>query len=960
MSSLKLSVGLLFVLATQAAAQGGGTLTGKVINGDDHRPLDRAVIRVMAPNGATIANGSTRADGTYRITDIAPGSYTVRIAAVGFAAKEQAGVDLRAGQSATVDATLALQAVRLEDVEVSTVSREPEKKTDAPAAVFTVSRTEIEERPALTVADHLKGFPGVDISQGGLVQSNVVGRGFNNIFSGALLTLIDYRYAAVPSLRVNVPTFFPLTGEDIETVEFVLGPGAALYGPNASNGVLNILTRSPFTSTGTTLSIEGGARSSSRYSVGDTNYTGRPEGLVRFTGRHAMRLGTKAAFKVSGSYLRGTEWKERDPAEPADLDALHPELGIPAGRCNLATGCRDFRVEQWNGDARLDVRPAANTEVIADFGMSNALSLIEYTGIGAAQARGWRYTTGQLRFRYKRFFVQGFGNFSGAGIDSSEATPRARAFLLRDGNPIVDQSRVWSVQFQHGFDLFSGKETLLYGADYFRTDARTGGTINGANEDDDSINEYGGYLHSVTHLHPKLDLIAALRVDKHNRLADPVWSPRAGIVFKPAENHAIRFTYNRSFSTPTNNNLFLDIVAGRIPLIAGLAYNVRALGVPSQGGFQFRADGGCAGGIDNLCMRNPFGALLPAGTPDLLPANAALLWKVAVEAVRSTVGNSLANYMSANAPTTQVGTQLRRLNPTTRQFVDITPDQVADIEPLKPTLSTSLEAGYKALVGNKFQFSVDGWYEKKKNFTGPLIVESPTVFLDRTTTIQYLTTLFSQIMPPAQAAATAQQVGVGMAGLSAATTISQTGVPLGTVVPTNTTLTARPDIFLTYRNFGEVTLYGADLAADYVFNSHLSASGTYSWVNKDFFPRGEIEGGAPTDIALNATKNKGSATVMWRDDPRGWTAELRFRAVQGFPVNSGVYVSAPDPDDPDKLQPTDSYGVFDVQGTWRPPFGNRKTLISINVQNVLNKKYSTFVGVPNLGLLAITKVTYTF
>jgi iron complex outermembrane receptor protein len=567
--------------------------------------------------------------------------------------------------------------------------------------------------------------------------------------------------------------------------------------------------------------------------------------------------------------------------------------------------------------------------------------------------------TGQLRLRYKRFFVQGFGNFSGAGLDSSQSPPRARAFLLRDGNPIVDQSRVWSAQFQHGFDLFRGKETVLYGADYFRTDARTGGTINGSNENDDTINEYGGYVHSVTRLHPKVDLVAALRVDKHNRLEDPVWSPRAGIVFKPAENHALRFTYNRAFSTPSNNNLFLDIVAGNIPLLAGISYNVRALGVPSQGGFQFRANGGCAGGLDNLCMRNPFGPLLPAGTPEVLPAKAALLWKVAVEAVRPTVGNSLANFMAANPPTTQVGTQLRRLNPTTRQFVDITPDQVQDIAPLKPTVSTVFEAGYKALVGNKLQLSVDGWYEQKENFTGPLIVESPTVFLDRASTIQYLTQLFTAAGIP-NAAATAAQVGTGMAGLSAATSTSTTGVPLGTVVPTNTPLTARPDIFLTYRNFGKVDLYGADLAVDYVVNAHLSASANYSWVNKDFFPRAEIEGGAPTDVALNATRNKGSASVMWRDDPRGWSAEVRFRGVKGFPVNSGVYVSPPDPNNPGKLLPTDSYGLFDVQATWRPPVGNRNMLLSVNVQNLLNKKYATFVGVPNLGILGITKVTYTF
>ena len=89
-----------------------------------------------------------------------------------------------------------------------------------------VPQVQVTERPTLTVTDHLKGLAGVDISQGGLVQANVVGRGFNNIFSGATLMLIDNRFASVPSLRVNVPAFFPAANEDIEKIEFVLGPGA--------------------------------------------------------------------------------------------------------------------------------------------------------------------------------------------------------------------------------------------------------------------------------------------------------------------------------------------------------------------------------------------------------------------------------------------------------------------------------------------------------------------------------------------------------------------------------------------------------------------------------------------------------------------------------------------------------------------------------------------------------------
>jgi outer membrane receptor for ferrienterochelin and colicins len=934
---------LALVSVVPAAAQ-SGVLIGKVTLSGGGRPLAGAVVTVLTPSGVESAKTGSRSDGSYRIGGLAPGSYMVKVTSIGYAPREFPNTAVPAGGSVTVDAALEEQPARLEEVSVTVVSKAPEKVTDAPATVFALTRTEIAERPVLTVVDHLKAIPGVDVSTGGLVQSNVVARGFNNIFSGALLTLIDYRYAAVPSLRVNVATFFPTSNEDIERVELVLGPGAALYGPNSADGVLNIITRSPFTSTGATISLEGGARAGSSYTSGTTPLSDDGGGIFRVTGRYATRIGSKVAFKVSANYLKGTEWRFRDPAEPADLATTHPELELPAGQCNANTGCRNFDVEQYGGEARLDVRPTLNSELIATYGMTNSKNYIEYTGIGAGQARDWKYSAAQLRFRHKRFFVQGFGNFSNAGD----------TFLLRDGNPIQDSSRVWSAQFQHGFDLGS-RETVLYGADYIYTDARTGGTINGSNEADDNIKEVGGYVHSVTRLTPKLDFVGALRLDKHSRLESAVLSPRLALVYKPKDNQSIRVTFNRAFSTPSSNNLFLDIIAGRIPLSPTIGYNIRALGVPASG-FQFRSTnpGTCGAGLDGLCMRTPFNTAAGA-----IPARAATLWAAAVQAVSAVAGPQLTALMLSAPPSNaQVNTQLRLLNPTTAQFVDILPDQVRDISAMKPTISHQLEVGYKALIANRFQLSLDAWYERKRDFVGPLIVESPTVFLDRASTIAYLTGLYTAAGVP-NPGATATAVGTGMAGLSGGTSAQgTTGVPLGTVVPINTPLTERPDIFLTYRNFGSVSLWGADVAADMVFGKHLSLAGGYSFVNKDFFPKAEVDG--PTDIALNASKSKGSFTIGWRDDPKGWSAEGRVRAMKGFPVNSGVYVSAPDPSDPNKLLPTDSYAVIDLQGTWRPPFGARNLLFSANLQNLANKHYATFVGVPKLGRMFLTKLTYTF
>jgi len=93
----------------------------------------------------------------------------------------------------------------------------------------------------------------------------------------------------------------------------------------------------------------------------------------------------------------------------------------------------------------------------------------------------------------------------------------------------------------------------------------------------------GAYLQTTTRLSDRLDFVAALRVDDHEHLQDPVVSPRAAFVFAPNDRHTLRATYNRAFSTPGTNGLFLDIVAGRIPILPTVGYNIRASGVGTTG-----------------------------------------------------------------------------------------------------------------------------------------------------------------------------------------------------------------------------------------------------------------------------------------------------------------------------------------------------------------------------------------
>ena len=222
---------LMLVVAGNAGAQepaGRVSPTGSVtgtISTSEQNPLNGA--RIEARSGSRIvARTTSREDGAFRVDQLAPGTYTVVVSRIGYA-PHRASVSVSAGTSAWLNVVMSASATQLNEV-TTTASRRTEKILEAPASVSVVSTERIAERPALSVMENVRALPGVDVAQGGLVQSAIVARGFNNVFSGQMLTLIDNRFASVPSLRVNVPFLFTASNEDIERVEVLLGPAAAL------------------------------------------------------------------------------------------------------------------------------------------------------------------------------------------------------------------------------------------------------------------------------------------------------------------------------------------------------------------------------------------------------------------------------------------------------------------------------------------------------------------------------------------------------------------------------------------------------------------------------------------------------------------------------------------------------------------------------------------------------------
>jgi len=1013
-----LLLALIPVLVVLGGTVQATTLNVTVTDAQTGEKLEGISVTVMSQDGAS-TEGVSDAAGMLEIADLAAGVYTISASAPGYADKMMANVELVADGTTSVEIALSSEIIELDQVSVS-ASRRREKVLEAPASVALVSASQIKDRVAPSVTEHLKSVRGVDVVNTGVGTSQVVVRGFNNVFSGTLLSLVDNRIARVPSLRLNAYSLIPTSSEDIEQIEVVSGPGSALYGPNSANGVMHILTRSPFTSQGTTVSIGGGERSVMLGSL-----------------RHAGVVNETLGYKLSINGFRGNDWEEGRSKE--DLEGP----GEPI-----------FDTYRAGGEARVDYKPNDDLMAIFAFGGTQTTGT-ELTGLGAGQAKNWRYMYGQTRFIYKDLFAQFF-------VNSSDA---ADTYTLRDGEKVVDKSDLYVGQLQHGYSL-GERQRFTYGADLLLTRPDTEGTINGRNEENDNITEVGAYLQSETKLTSQLKLILAGRADSHNHLDDIVLSPRAALAFQPNDDHNLRLTYNRAFSTPGTSNLFLDRIAAKDAFGLGAAFqpllgfgpgtDIWAQGVSGEG-FTFKRD---ANG--RPLFRSPFSpvAELPAEQHIPLddPAFTNVMWNVGRGAVMSGVQpvfeaavkqtiqqtftpQALPQLVAALPPETLQGvaTQaiatlppqvlqglppefapllqpgaiaalppeqlqqivpqvlqvlppqvvqglaaslaasteeeilngfaslipeqidgvknvLRTLNPETTEFTDV--EDVSNVDPLRPTITQTYEFGYKGILMNKLAFSADVYHTRIKDFVGPLVVETPNVFLDAETLGAFLGQHFTAALSDPKNATLNQALlafddpaqggnGNGSA-VDELTKLFVAGtenngpafIPFGTVTPEQ--VSDPTAVMLTYRNYGDISLNGLDCSLTYYLNPSLSIGGNYSFVSKDLFE---------TDlrnIALNAPKNKFGANVQYLNTNLGVGAGVRVNFVAGFPVNSGVYIGE-----------VESYYTIDLSAGYDIPFGPSPRL-SLTIQNVLNNMYQPFIGAPEIGRLSLVRLTQTF
>lgn len=202
-----------------------------------------------------------------------------------------AGLFSPLASAATEPAWLSLQStneISLEDlvnIKVTSVSKQEQNLFDAPAAVSVLSNEDLRRSGATSVAEALRLVPGLDVAQANSSQWAVSSRGFNSIYANKLLVLVDGR-AVYTSLFAGV--YWDLQQpmlDDVDRIEVIRGPGATLWGANAVNGVINVVTRS------------------ARDTQGGMVYGGGGDPHQAMSGaRYGGQLGDNTYYRVFGSY----------------------------------------------------------------------------------------------------------------------------------------------------------------------------------------------------------------------------------------------------------------------------------------------------------------------------------------------------------------------------------------------------------------------------------------------------------------------------------------------------------------------------------------------------------------------------------------------------------------------------------------------------------------------------------
>lgn len=400
-----------------------------------------------------------------------------------------------------------LSLEELANIEVTSVSKKAERLADAAASVFVITAEDIRRSGATNLPEVLRLAPNLQVAQSSASGYAISARGFNGSNNSApnkLLVLIDGRSVYTPLFSGVFWDVQDVMLEDVERIEVISGPGGTLWGVNAVNGVINIITRSAADTKGGLVVAGGGNRGS------DAGF------------RYGGTLGSDGHFRVYGKYAdrKRTSLENGNPVD----DALYKsQVGFRADWRRPS----DQVMVQANAYTGSEGQPAPGA--ISITGVNFFLQSVAASGVNLTTR--W---THQLE--------------DGASLDFQAYYDRTKRLVPPVFNETLD---IVDLQFQHALPPL-GSHAVVWGANYRYSMDRVNNmhpffAFLPANVNQKWSSLFG--QDEIT-LRDDLKLTLGTRIERNDYTGNE-FLPSARLAWKPAHNHLLWTAASRTVRAPS-------------------------------------------------------------------------------------------------------------------------------------------------------------------------------------------------------------------------------------------------------------------------------------------------------------------------------------------------------------------------------------------------------------------------
>lgn len=425
---------------------------------------------------------------------------------------------------------LSLQ--ELGEIEVTSVSKRSEKASEVAAAIHVITSEDIRRSSATSIPELLRGVPGLQVARAGSHDWAVSARGFNAQFANKLLVLIDGRTVYTPLFSGVFWDVQDTLLEDIDRIEVIRGPGGTVWGANAVNGVINIITKKAEDTTGNMARVTAGSH------------------YRDAAARYGEQIDEDTHFRLYASYKDYDEYN------------LANELG--AGD----------EWNQWRSGFRLD----SSTENRGDFSVQGGV----YYGAEDARLFIPSLTSANLSSQVGDTF-----DVAGAHVLSTwEYVEGENEYTLlgyydlatRNTFPFEHNIHTLDLDFNHSFSS-GDRHSWIWGLGYrlIHTDINSTPVVN-FDPQRRTDNLFTAFLQDEIALVENELLLTLGSKFEHNNYTGFEWQPSARIAWLPNSKNSVWAAITRAVNTPSRAAHDLTIAFSATPLPTGGSALIKQVG----------------------------------------------------------------------------------------------------------------------------------------------------------------------------------------------------------------------------------------------------------------------------------------------------------------------------------------------------------------------------------------------